>query len=212
MDGQGAALAGIVTGGPAMTGAPLREAMRSYLLILLLLLAAAGLASLVALQAGALVTAGGVTEETPAPKVEPEPGEILTLTGEKTLRSQLIPVDPALAYTLSARVRTLDTDGDEMAPTRIYLGVEAFDADRRPLKTQADIYRYAGARNYRLRPIQDWVTVQGEIGGEGEDDHQKFKPGTRYVRIVARINHRSEGRTTEVGEVRFEPRLTVEAQ
>lgn len=189
-----------------MTGAPFRDAMRAYLRIMLLLLAAAGLGSVVALQTGALVTADSV-EKAPPPAT-PEAGQTLVVTGETNLLSQLIPVDPALTYTLSARLRA-PRDGDELASTQIYLGVEAFDADRKPLRTKNSAYRYTGARSYRLRPVQGWVTLEGEIAGEGDDEYHQFMPGTRYVRIVLRLNRRSEGRTTELDEVRFEPRLEM---
>jgi hypothetical protein len=191
-----------------MTSAPFVDAMRLYLRLVLILLAAAGLAGLVALQVGWLITPEHA--RLLVPPAEIETADTITLSGPASLRSQVILVDPSLVYDLSAEVRTFAADAS--APTRIDLGVETLDANLKRLESGPRGHRYGGARNYQLRPIQGWVKVKGEITGEGDEGHHQFRPGTRYVRIVAHLNRGREGNTTEIRKVRLVPRLAMETR
>lgn len=183
--------------------------MRLYAFILLALLALAGLVSLTAVQAGWLVPAGAV-QERDGEDIEDDSGADTALDGPQNVWSQVIPIDPALAYELSAEVRAFSPEGDRMAGTRTYLGVETLDAEMKPLRSGPGTYRYGGAVNRVVQPVSGWVSLSGVMQGEGDDRHDQFRPGTRYVRVVLLLNYDTPGMRTAIRNVRFVPRLALD--
>lgn len=194
-----------------MTRTPFLAASLFYLRILLGLLAVAGAASLAGMQAGWIVSADSVRAQPP----EDDGGEEdiagdLSATGPATIWSQLIPVDTSLVYDLSAEFRAFALEGDPLDPARIYLGVATYDKNLNELRSRPGTYRYGGAFNYHLSQVQEWVTLAGSMTGEGDDNHNQFRPGTRFVRIVALLNYRGEATRSEIRNVQFVPRLVME--
>lgn len=188
----------------------LLTSIRLYAGILTVVLALAGVAALAGLQAGWLVPAGTGSVGGLDDGGEDDAGVAAPLAGPQTLWSRVIPVDPDLTYELSADVRAFSPDGDAMAGTSIYLGVETFDANMRPLRSGPGTYRYGGASNRVLQPVSGWVTLSGVMVGEGDERHDQFRPGTRYVRVVALLNFRTPGMRTAIRNVRFGPRISLE--
>ena len=190
-----------------MQNAPISTATRVYLRILILLLALAGIICLAGLQAGLLVAAGKT--RTPLSLEASREEIVVTATGPAVAWSQPIPVDTSLLYDISAEVRMIDLHGDRFAQTRIYLGVETLDENMKPLRSGGGSYRYSGALSYYLSPAQGWTKLEGTMKGEGDEAHSQFRPGTRFIRVVALLNHRSEGLTAEIRNVRFSPRIDL---
>lgn len=185
--------------------------IRFYLTILICLFAAAGLVGLAGLQAGWIVAANGTSTEIALPDdVGDDDAGALSFTQPVTVWSQIFPVDTSITYDMSAEVRSSALDGDPYRGARTYLGVETLDENMRPLRSGPGTYRYAGALNRTIQTHQGWITFEGSITGEGDERHDQFRPGTRFVRVVVLLNYQSEGMRSEVRNVRFGPRLVME--
>lgn len=140
----------------------------------------------------------------------------LLAAGPKTLTSQLIPVDPSLTYDLSAEVRSIAPPGIKRAAVLTFLGVITYDQNGKEIRGGPGTYRYAGALDYNLYSGTAWREVSGPITGEGNETHHQFRPGTRFVRVVALLNYRAIGTsveremmTSEIRNVRFSARAEM---
>lgn len=186
-------------------------ALRFYGRILLSVLAAMGIASLAAMQAGWLVTASAETDPPASNQLALDSSQMppLSASGSATLTSAEIPVDPSLTYELSADVRSFAPDGEEVSGATTYLGVMTYDEKKERLTAKPGPNRYAAANNYYLVPARGWATLSGSIGGEGNENHNQFPPGTRFVRVVALLNHKSETMKSEIRNIRFAPRVEL---
>lgn len=187
-----------------MRDGPFGKTARFYGRIFLLMFAVAGFICLAAMQAGLLVVAkhdeAGVQDEKP-----------ITAHGPTTVRSQPIPIDPNLKYDISAEFRAVDAQPNSKTFTRIYLGVETFDENMEPLRSGPGTHRYGGAVNVRLGAFSHWVKLEGTMTGEGDERYDQFRPGTRFVRVIALLNYESEGRAVEMRNVRFTPQLSLDS-
>lgn len=190
-------------------------ALHLYVRILVVLLALAGVAALAGLQAGWLVPAASDLSRGPDDRdgenIADNSGLDNAVTGPTKVQSQLIPVDTSLTYQISAEVRAFSPEDDLMAGTRIHFGVETYDAEMRLLRSGlGGTHRYSGTLNRVLQPVSGWVTLSGVMAGEGDERHDQFRPGTRYVRVVALLNFRTPGMRTAIRNVRFGPRISLE--
>lgn len=188
--------------------------VRFYLKILLGLLAAAGFLCLVGLQAGWIIPANGVAIKAALSEEEGKEvdADFLSFTGPGSVWSQPILVDTSLVYEISAEVRTFSLDEDPYREARTYLGVATFDENMEPIRSGPGTHRYAGAANRIVQMPHGWLALGGSITGEGDERHDQFRPGTRFVRVVALLNYRSEGVRSEIRNIRFTPRLILEKQ
>lgn len=192
-------------------------AFRFYARILTGVLAAAGFVSLIALQTGWLALSKADDHLSRGDELNVNAEEpALAAEGFRILMSQMIPVDPSLTYDLSAEVRSIGPADVKNAVARTYLGVATFDAGGKEIRGGPGTYRYAGAINFQLYSAAGWMKLSGSATGEGDETHDQFRPGTKYVRIVALLNYRnanapteSDRMTTEIRNVRFAPRVKM---
>jgi len=193
-------------------------ALSFYARVLTGVLAAIGIVSIIALQTGWLTLFSEADDRAPQSDAlalnAEEPA--VAASGNKVVMSQMIPVDSSLTYDISAEVRSIAPANVKNGLARTYLGVATFDKDRKEIRGGPGTYRYAGASNFRLYSDAGWRVLSGSITGEGDEAHTQFRPGTRYVRIVALLNYVSgdqqaetEDMTTEIRNVRFTPRLNM---
>ncbi len=193
-------------------------ALSFYARVLAGVLAAIGIVSIIALQTGWLTLFSEADDRAPQSDAlalnAEEPA--VAANGNKVVMSQMIPVDSSLTYDISAEVRSIAPANVKNGLARTYLGVATFDKDRKEIRGGPGTYRYAGAFNFRLYSDAGWRALSGSITGEGDEAHTQFRPGTRYVRIVALLNYVSgdekaetAGMTTEIRNVRFAPRLNM---
>ncbi len=193
-------------------------ALSFYARVLTGVLAAIGIVSIIALQTGRLTLFSEADDRAPQSDAlalnAEEPA--VAANGNKVVMSQMIPVDSSLTYDISAEVRSIAPTNVKNGLARTYLGVATFDKDRKEIRGGPGTYRYAGAINFRLYSDAGWRVLSGSITGEGDEAHTQFRPGTRYVRIVALLNYVSgdpqaetEDMTTEIRNVRFTPRLNM---
>lgn len=191
-------------------------ALRFYARVLAGVLAATGFLSIIGLNAGWLAP--------PEPSQPANQNETLTVDsdnpivaiGPKTLRSQMIPVDSRLTYDLSAEMRSIAPPGMKQAAARTYLGLLTYDKNQKEIRGEPGRYRHIGAHNYYLYNLPNWRRFTGFISGEGDETHNQFTRGTRYVRIVALLNYPTRGAhtesgpmTTEIRNLRFAPRVQM---
>lgn len=188
-----------------------------YARVLACVLTAVGIASIIALHTGWL-SFSKPHERTAQSAAMPLNLEetAVTANGNKVLMSQMIPVDSSLTYDISAEVRSIAPANMKNGLARTYLGVATFDKDRKELRSSPGTYRYAGAINFQLYSDAGWRVLSGSITGEGDEAHTQFRPGTKYVRIVALLNYlygdpqaETKNMTTEIRNVRFLPRLNM---
>jgi hypothetical protein len=191
-------------------------ALSFYARVLTGVLAAIGIVSIIALQTGWLTLfseADGRALQSDSLALNSEVPAVVA-KGPKVLMSEMIPVDPTLTYDLSAEVRNIAGVDVKMRAARTYLGVVTFNQNRKEIRGGPGTYRYAGALDFQLYSDAGWRALSGSITGEGDEAHTQFRPGTRYVRIVALLNYVSAGQqaediATEIRNVRFAPRLNM---
>ena len=193
-------------------------ALSFYARVLTGVLAAIGIVSIISLQTGWLTLfseADGRALQSDALPLNVRESTVAA-NGKKVVMSQIIPVDSSLTYDISAEVRSIAPANVKNGVALTYLGVATFDKDKKETRGGPGTYRYAGASNFRLYSDAGWRVLSGSITGEGDEAHTQFRPGTRYVRIVALLNYVSgdekaetAGMTTEIRNVRFAPRLNM---
>lgn len=129
---------------------------------------------------------------------------VLELTGEAPIyATNAIAVDPAKNYRLTAKIRVLKDDPQLQGAT-ISVGVATFD-DQGKLQTSAPgAHRYAAIINRVLKSSEGWIEAEGFITGEGNENHNQFRPGTKSVKPMALINYRSPGAVSQISYLRFE--------
>lgn len=189
--------------------------LRSYLWILLCILAALGLSLIVGLQFKwiGLVWSPMDLAKTEASAigadVQGRDRSALQIKGSASLFSEeSFVVDTGKTYQLSADVRVLPQSDGSPQLSIVYFGVQTFDADGRELKSGPGTYRYAGALKRNVSSAEGWVHIGGVITGEGDSGHNQFRPGTRSVRIVLLPNYQSGDRTFIIRNVSFSERIT----
>ncbi len=193
-------------------------AIRLYARVLAGVLAGIGFFSIIGLYAGWLA----LSEPRPAQPVEQgddlaiETDKPFRAAGPVTVKSQIVPVDPRLTYEISAEVRSIAPQGMQHAAAITYLGVITYDQDGKEIRGGPGNYRYAGASKYPLYSRPGWSVLSGSIAGQGNETHHQFRPGTRFVRVVALLNYENTGTlvesglmTTEIRNVRFSPRAEM---
>lgn len=190
------------------------SAIRFYVQVLAGVLAVIGFFSIIGLYAGWLVQTEPSRATSPSDTLAIDSDEPVLALGRTLLMSQMIPVDPGLTYDLSAEVRSSAPTEMKRAAAITYLGVATYDRNGTELRSGPGSYRYAGAEKYLLYGNPEWRTLAGSITGEGDETHNQFRPGTRFVRIVALLNYEAAGTQTESGmmsseirNVQFEPRV-----
>ncbi|MET3660172.1 hypothetical protein [Aquamicrobium ahrensii] len=188
-------------------------ALRFYGRVLLSVLATIGIACLIAMQIGWLTTATSAESVSNEEKQLATNGvELLSASGATMFTSALIPVDPSLSYELSGEIRSFAPNGDEISGAVTYLGVIDYNEKKERLTSKPGPNRYAAASNFYLASARGWATLSGVIGGEGNENHNQFHPGTRFVRVVALLNYKDETMKSEIRNVRFAPRLEMKTR
>lgn len=175
----------------AEKGSGFSDFIRAYFWILIWIMVALGLFLVVSLQFKWAGIAWFPEQQSEAD------ASAIRFQGPKTVFSkETFAVDTSETYRLSADVRVLSKSDGSPQVSKIYLGVQTFDARGHELRSGPGTYRYAGALNKTLGSEQDWVHIEGLITGEGDENHHQFRPGTRSVKLVLLPNYKSGSDTT----------------
>lgn len=191
-------------------------ALRFYLLTLTLVMSAVGFLSIIGLSTGWISPTTPYATPDQRGVLPIGSGSSILADGPTALMSQMIPVDPGLTYDLSAEVRSIAPQRTSDAWAITYLGVITYDQSGKELKGGPGQYRYGGALKYYLYSTSKWRRVKGFLSGEGDETHNQFRPGTRYIRVVALLNYKtgdgessSASMSTEIRNVFFGPRIIM---
>jgi hypothetical protein len=124
--------------------------------------------------------------------------------GYKPFFSRRILVDTGREYRVRVAVRVLPKPDGSPQTSRVYLGVETFDENGKPLTSGPGPHRFAGASNLRVSSDDGWTNISGIITNEGDESHNQFRPGTKFVRVVLMVNYKAdESVISEVRDLRF---------
>lgn len=206
----------------AVTGAVIdresgfRDFLRSYVWILVCILAALGLCLIVGLQFKWVgLVWSPVDYSIGAPAIEANGQErdrsTIEVKGPASLFSEeTFVVDTGKTYELSAEVRILPKDDGTPQVSIVYFGVQTFDANGRELTSGLGTYRYAGANKRNVSSAEGWIHIGGLITGEGDSSHNQFRPGTHSVKLVLLPNYGADSEmVTLVRKASFAQRITL---
>lgn len=190
------------------------EAVRLYLRVLVGVMAVVGLCLLIGLQAGwiALVAPDKVEPDDSATAVEiDDRAGAVEIIGPETLFSkEMTVVDPRKTYQLEADIRVLPREDGSDQVSAVYLGVATYDAEGKELRSGPGTYRYAGASDRKVSSEDGWVHIAGTITGEGDANHNQFRPGTHSIKLVLLANFRSKDKPVMlIRNVRFSEVVTL---
>ena len=134
----------------------------------------------------------------------------LEIKGPANLFSQeTFVIDTGKTYQLGADVRVLPKSDGSPQDSVIYFGVQTFDANGKVLGSGPGTYRYAGANKKVVGSQQNWIHIGGLITGEGDSNHNQFRPGTHSVKLVLRPNYGSgDDKIFRIRNVSFSERIT----
>jgi hypothetical protein len=124
-------------------------------------------------------------------------GNALRITGDNWVYSKnAFPVDTSRRYRIRFRARQTvnPTSGGAM----IHAGVATYDADGVLQTTEPGSHRYCAVTGVTLTVADGWNEYSGIITGEGNDSHNKFRTGTRYVKPMFIVNNSNGDGTAEV--------------
>ncbi|UYM14254.1 phage tail protein I [Endozoicomonas euniceicola] len=112
--------------------------------------------------------------------------------------SQAIPVQTGRVYRVRFKVRqTVDNPGS----SGIFAGVATLDKDFNYLNSDPGWYRYCCTFGRSITSADGWQVFEGEITGEGDDNHNQFRPGTAYIRPMFFVNCWDGTGTAQVAEL-----------
>ena len=154
----------------------------------------------------------GHTGETQAPvnnaNVVMNEGRI-RLTGTQLMfHSQVFRVDPARRYKVRFVVRQIQdpTNGG----SGVYAGVATLDGNFNALTTNPGTHRYCAATGTSITVAQGRRVFEGIITGEGNSNHNQFRPGTVFVRPMFIVNYNAGNGIAEVESIEIRD-ITEEA-
>jgi hypothetical protein len=55
-----------------------------------------------------------------------------------------------------------------------------------------------------ISSAEGWIEAEGVITGEGNENANQFRPGTKFVRPLALLNFKSPGAVSQITYLRFE--------
>lgn len=112
-------------------------------------------------------------------------------------------VDPTRQYRVKARVRVVQED-PTAGGALTYAGVATYDANGALQKDAPGAHRYGAALSRNLTVADGWVDLEGVMTGEGNDNHQQFRVGTKTVRPVVTLNYQSNTAVTDITTLTIE--------
>lgn len=113
-----------------------------------------------------------------------------------------IPIDMSRTYRVRFQVEQT-VDSTTGSTSRVYAGVATLDENFINLTGGAGTHRYCAVSGYNIVVANGVKTFEGEISGEGEN-HDNFRPGTRYVRPMFIVNYSGGDGTVIVKNLTFE--------
>lgn len=127
---------------------------------------------------------------------------------EATGASQIYPtdwveVDTSKTYRVTAKIRTI-RDDPQVNGAKTYVGVATFDANGNLQTTAPGTHRYAAMVGRVINSSEGWVEAEGLITGEGNENANQFRPGTKYVKPLALLNYASPDAVSQITYLRFE--------
>ncbi|WP_422452446.1 phage tail protein I [Endozoicomonas sp. ALC066] len=124
--------------------------------------------------------------------------EIGTGDDEWVFCSQPIPVQTSRIYKIRFKVRQTQ---DDVGKSRVYVGVATLDAQFNNLTSGPGSHRYCAVSNRSITVSEGWQVFEGEITGEGDENHNQFRPGTAYIRPMFIVNYNAGTGTAQVAEL-----------
>lgn len=129
---------------------------------------------------------------------------VLEATGASPIyTADWVEVDPAKTYKLTARIRAIKDD-PKVEGAKTYVGVATFDANGNLQTTAPGTHRYAAMFGRVINSSEGWVEAEGLITGEGNENANQFRPGTKYVKPLALLNYASPDAVSQITYLRFE--------
>ncbi|MCW7553648.1 phage tail protein I [Endozoicomonas gorgoniicola] len=111
---------------------------------------------------------------------------------------QAIPVQTSRVYRVRFKVRqTVDNSGSD----RVYAGVATLDKDFNALTGGPGFNRYCCVVGRSITTADGWQVFEGEITGEGNANHNQFRPDTAYIRPMFIVNYNGGTGTAQVAEL-----------
>lgn len=138
-----------------------------------------------------------------------EGANVLSISDQTIMElSQSIEIDLTKAYRLSFDLRVLPL-GYKLPFTasigRSLSGLATYDAEGTLQTTPPGAHRYGVAVNADLPADGTWVTFSGVFEGVGNETHNQFRAGTKYVAPIFILNAQDGPATrTEIRNLRFE--------
>ena len=138
-----------------------------------------------------------------------EGANVLSVSGQTIMElSQSIEIDLTKAYRLSFELRVLPL-GFQLPFTatigRTLSGLATYDAEGTLQTTPPGAHRYGVAVNADLPADGTWVKFSGVFEGVGNETHNQFRAGTKYVAPIFILNAQDGPATrTEIRNLRFE--------
>lgn len=114
-----------------------------------------------------------------------------------------IPVNTSRVYQVTFRVKQ-KTNATDQNKSRVYAGVATLDNKLQPITTGIGTHRYCATGGTKITEADGWQTFTGLITGEGDDSHNVFRPGTKYVRPMFIVNYSGGDGIAEVDLLDFE--------
>lgn len=122
---------------------------------------------------------------------------VYELTGEQAVYTcAAVPITTSRVYRVRFKVRQT-ADNDE---AKVYAGVATLDANFDNLTGGAGPHRYCCVNTQQLTTNDSWQVFEGEITGTG-DNHNQFRPGTKYVRPMFIVNASAGTGTAQIAEL-----------
>lgn len=132
---------------------------------------------------------------------------VAAVDGENTLRVEgravlitrrRLEVDPSRSYVMSLDIKV---SGGRFAQTEA--GFVTFDEKGLVQSDPPGAHRYGVAANMKIERSGEWKHLSGSFRGAGNDNHNQFRVGTKYVSPVLILNYQGDT-LTEIRRLRIE--------
>ncbi|AID50475.1 putative tail protein [Bacillus phage CP-51] len=100
-----------------------------------------------------------------------------------------IPVDTSRVYRVRFRIKK--TKDVTSGGTNVYAGVATYDKNGNMQTSAPGAHRYCAVAGKPLKVADGWQVFEGYITGEGNTNHNQFRPGTAYVKPMFVVDYQA---------------------
>lgn len=134
---------------------------------------------------------------------------VVAIQGPLIVFSPTIKVDTTASYQYSVEVRVHPKPDGSPQEAKIFAGLATLDQRGDMLTSGPGTYRYAASQGTDINSENGWVLLEGIISGEGDDNHNQFRPGTASVRKVVVVNLGGDYTVqTEIRDIKLVPDIS----